>query len=303
MKRLAWLIPIFAVAAWFLLKDIAYRSYIAGKETPGAVTASYLEEDGWAVLPVEPPPGAWITPWGIDFFVIAPPSSVPAGGGLISKAVEPATSEMRANVLTIEKAFALAGPLYSPVYRHPSAATRAAPEDWDVSREDIAMAFERYLYSRNNWRGVVLVAAPETQHLAAAVLERVEKDPRLLERFGGIVVIGAPGDLETTEINCSPAMEGHCGIFAEVNKRQALLDYMRPKLHRSALKFEFSEPADLTVTLQERNTKLSLWLDTNAPKPAEPLGGLDEVEVIEIAPVRRPGETDEVIAERELRKN
>ena len=303
MNRKLWLIPIAALILWLALKDIVYRSVIAGDTQPETAPATYLDEDGWALLPVEPPPGAWTAPWGIDLFVIPPPTAIAIGSATAGAANPDVVSDMTRNSESIEKALAPAGPSFSPVYRHPSAAFAAAPDDWDIAREDIAMAFERYLYTKNNWRGVLIVASPETQQLLSPLLQRIEADPALLQRFSGVVLLGGGNIPEASEIKCSPAMDGNCVLRADVKRKRSMLRWILPQLHRSPVRFVITDEAILGQSLADRNTRLSLWLDKNAPKPAEPLGGIDDMEVIEIAPIRRPGETDEALAEQELRKN
>jgi len=162
------------------------------------------------------------------------------------------------------------------------------------------MAFEQYLYSKNKWRGILIVAAPETEQLLGPLLQRIEADPRLVERFSGVVLLSDTSSA-FAEVKCSPVMEGNCVVQADIKRESSYLNWLLPQPHRSPVSFEILDRAALGKTLIDRNTSLSLWLDKHAPKPAEPLGGLEDMEVIDIAPVRRPGETDDVIAERELR--
>jgi len=301
MKRLIWLIPIIAVLSWFLLKDVVYRAVLANQSLPDAEAATYLDDDGWLLLPNETPPGAWTEPWGVDLFIVSPPSSVPSGLGTIDQTENLAVSDLNNNSKLIASTLASAGPSYSPFYRHPSAVKKSEPDNWTSSKEDLAMAFERYLYSKNNWRGVLLVAAPETANLIEPIIERISKDPRLLERFGGVVLMG-PQPFDIAEnLKCSPAMKGNCVVNAPVENRTALQRWFLPSLHRAPVNIRFSDGPSLAQQLSDRNMKLSAWLDENAPKPAEPLGGLEDMEVIDIAPIRKPGETDEFIAEQELR--
>lgn len=303
MKRIYWILALISVLLWFLFKDVAYRSIVAGYDEPASVQLSYLGEEGWALLPVEPPPGAWLDPWGIDLFIIPSPTSATTGRGLVGAANEKVSAEIRVQSHQIEKVLAPAGPSYSPIYRHPSASTKANDEHWATARDDLAMAFERYLFEKNNWRGVLIVGAPESEPLISPLLERVESDPRLLERFSGVVLLGAGPSAIGRPVNCSIAFEDDCIIQGDVKRQRSFLRSILPNLRRAPAKFEFEDGEDLSAKLTQRNTRLSIWLDKNAPKPAEPLGGLEDMEVIEIAPVRRPGETDDAIAERELRSD
>lgn len=303
MKRIYWLLAFISVLLWFLFKDVAYRNIVAGYDEPASVQLSYLGEEGWALLPVEPPPGAWLDPWGVDLFIVPSPTGATAGKGLVGAANEKVFGEIRLQSHQIEKVLAPAGPSYSPIYRHPSASTKASSEQWLTASEDLAMAFERYLFEKNNWRGVLIIAAPGSEPLISPLLERVESDPRLLERFSGVVLLGADPSAIGRPVNCSIAFEGDCIIQGDVKRQRSFLRPILPNLRRAPATFEFEDGEDLSAKLTQRNTRLSIWLDKNAPKPAEPLGGLEDMEVIEIAPVRRPGETDDAIAERELRSD
>ena len=301
MTRLRLIIIFAALIAWFGLKNVTYRSFFAGEPPTDQSPATYNKEDGWAVLPVEVPPGAWFEPWGVDVFIVPPPSGASAGAGLVGDFHPDAYMEMAKHGHQIEKVLAPAGPSYSAVYRHPSASATSQTQDWDVAREDLVMAFERYLYTKNNMRGVLLVSAPATQELIPPLLTRIESDPRLLERFSGVVWLQESATAPSIDVKCSPAMAGNCSILGAVNNSSGWLSWLAPQLPRRSVHFDFADAEQLSTELTKRNTKLSIWLDENAPKPAEPLGGIEDMEVVEVAPIRRPGETDEALAEAELR--
>lgn len=297
MTRSHLIIAAVLLAAWFGLKDVVFRSVFPGKTPSEQIAATYNGDDGWAVIPVEPPPGAWLDPWGIDLYIIPPPSGAAAGKGLIGAFHAKAAEEMTKHAHKIEKALAPSGPSYSPIYRHPSASMRPKANAWDVAHEDIAIAFERYLYTKNNMRGILLVSSPQTQDFVAPILARIESDPRLLERFSGVLWLQTNTTPPNMEVNCSPVMIGNCDIVGIVQNTSSWLGWMLPRQPRKSVRFEFSDPEQLATQLTERNTKLSIWLDENAPKPAEPLGGFDDIEIVDVAPIRRPGETDEILAE------
>ena len=302
MTRLRWIVIILALGAWFGLKDFAYRSFFAGQTLTDQTAATYNNDDGWAVLPVETPPGAWTEPWGIDLFIVPPPTGVSAGNGLVGDFHPRALKEMTRHVHQIERVFAPAGPSYGVMYRHPSASLSTQTANWDVARDDLIMAFERYLYTKNNMRGILLVSAPGTEELVSPILTRIESDPRLLERFSGVVWLQDGETVPDIKVNCSPVMEGNCSVVGLVRKGSAWTRWILPTFPRTSVHFEFEAGDELATELTKRNTQLSIWLDENAPKPAEPLGGLEDMEVVEIAPIRRPGETDEALAEAELRR-
>ena len=301
MTRTRLIVAIVAIVAWFGLKNLVYRSLFAGETIAEQVAATYNGEDGWAVLPVETPPGAWMDPWGVDIFIVPPPSGSSAGDGLIGAFHEPTREEITAISHKIERTLAPAGPSYSAIYRHPSAAATSQTDQWDVAVEDLSNAFERYLYTKNNMRGILLVSSPKTRDLIPPILVRIESDPRLLERFSGVLWLQDSTSVPDINVNCSPVMEGNCHVIGAVRQNSSWFGWVLPNLPRKPLKFEFKEAEQLAKQLTERNTRLSIWLDENAPKPAEPLGGLEDVEVVGVAPIRRPGETDEALAEAELR--
>ena len=301
MTRFRLILILVALASWFGLKNIVYQSFFAG-DIPAEQTAStYNGDDGWILIPVETPPGAWLDPWGVDVFIVPPPSGVSAGDGLVGDFHPGARQELAAHAHQIEKVFAPAGPSYSAIYRHPSASATSQTSNWDVSREDLVMAFERYLYTKNNMRGILLVSAPGTEDLIPPLLARIDSDPRLLERFSGVVWLQDSQSAPQVDINCSPVMAGECSVLGQVTKANGWLSWITPQMPRRSVKFQFAAAEDLAAELTQRNTKLSIWLDENAPKPAEPLGGLEDMEIVEVAPIRRPGETDEALAEAELR--
>ena len=196
----------------------------------------------------------------------------------------------------IERALAPAGPSYSPIYRHPSASATSQTHAWDVARDDLAMAFERYLYTKNQMRGILLVSAPDTEALVAPILQRIESDPRLLERFSGVVWLQEASTAPDIDVRCSPAMQGDCEIVAEIRRKSSWTRWILPQMPRKPVRFDISAKEGLGTKLAQRNTKLSIWLDEFAPKPAEPLGGIEDMEIVEVAPIRRPGETDEALA-------
>lgn len=301
MTRLRLILILVVIGAWFGLKDITYRSFFAGEILADQAAATYNDDNGWGVLPIETPPGAWMDPWGVDVFIIAPPSGASAGSGLVGDFDEDASREMTQHLLQIEKVFAPAGPSYGPIYRHPSASATSHTAGWDIAREDLTMAFERYLYTKNNMRGILLVSAPGTEELVPPLLTRIESDPRLLERFSGVVWLQDNETIPEIEVSCSPVMDGGCSVIGAVKNDFRILNWVTPQMPRKSIFFNFADADVLGTKIAERNTKLSIWLDENAPKPAEPLGGLEDMEVVEVAPIRRPGETDEALAESELR--
>ena len=294
MTRRRWLLLALAgIVAWFALKNTVYRSILTNTALPEFSAADYMGDEGWAILPIETPPGAWIDPWGIDLYILPSPSGVPAGAGLVGPLHPPTAAETTQHVQKVADALGEAGPSYSAMYRHRSPAQRTSEADWEIARGDATRAFEQYLRTHNNWRGIVLIAAPGSEELLSPLLTRISGDPRLVERFGGVLFLNTSGAVPKIDMSCSPALNDDCSMSGKVRHAPSSFGWLIPQLHRRSAPTLHDNPDILAAALVERTQDLSVWLDANAPKPAEPLGGLEDIEVIEIAPIRRPGETDE----------
>lgn len=293
MRQKKWLIlALTLLAVWFLGKNWAYRSIVGMSEIPNQDNPSYSGTENWIYLPASSPPGAWKDPWGVDLFLIPSPPSVKAGRGLVGSLHPQTLDSMKVRSRKTADLLSTEDHVYAPVYRHPSPIGRSHSEMWEVSRSDILSAFQQYLTEKNNWRGIVLVAEPDTHDLYQPVLERIYSDPRLLERFGGVVTLTSK-DHTPANIRCSDALAEDCQLIGTVTRRTKWYRWLIPTLYRSPLVFEIDDAPTLAAQIDEREEQLSIWLDAHAPKPAEPLGGFEDAEVVGIAPIRRPGETDE----------
>lgn len=189
------------------------------------------------------------------------PPAVWDGGWAID--VVQLTYDMRRDPADIAAALDEIGPVYAPKLRAPNFA------------EDAAAALEEYLEANNNGRAFVIAT---DQPLPASTVPVINADPMVRARFGGVLLLDgqetafAPGVNPASvcsdrfgagEVCAAPVeikrTDGEWGIAGEGPVGGAVIDGF----------------AD--------------WLDASAPKLAEPLGDLEEVEIIDI---RRPGQTD-----------
>ena len=155
--------------------------------------------------------------------------------------------------------FAKAGTVYAPYLR------AATYED------DLASALNQYLSTDNRGRAFLIATdAP----LPASVLPAFEADPLLKDRFGGLLAYGdarsGTGLAESVPASaiCSRRYVPEKGCTASVD------------VSRAGRGYEMAGSEALT-------DGLIAWLNDNAAKLAEPLGPLEEIEIIEI---QRPTE-------------
>lgn len=277
------------IVLWFGLKDWVYRTINSQGEPLIAEQLDYSDAAAWIERPAIPPPGGWETPWGVDVFLVAPPSTRPAKNG-----------EILIGDNTIDAALvAFDGlPVYAPRYRQPSPAVRrrdTSPYD-DHSRADITAAFDQYLETDNLLRGL-LIAVPEGHEaLVEDSLAEIRADADLRQRFAGVLSLTAGADQPPEALDgviCSDAMEGQCVIAAAMPGKRSALGILTPTLPAPPRSYALADAEAATIAVSSRAALLSEWLDEALPKPAEPLGGFDTMESIEIAPIRRPGQTDE----------
>lgn len=244
-----------AIAAGALFWSMQGKPVATGPALP---TFDYVNGDSWAVRPELPPPAVWETGWDIDVVLLAGEAALEISD---TRAIEKRRVEAAGKLNDLAGAFEKTGPVYAPYLR-------AASLD-----EDTAAALSHYLSTDNRGRAFVIAT---DRPLPAAVLPLFESDPLLRDRFGGVLMFGennagaglaeglAPG------VICSRRYKADEGCVAPV------------ELRRSGNGFAASGGERLVAGLIP-------WLNEHTSKLAEPLGELEEIEIIEI---RRPGETD-----------
>ena len=154
---------------------------------------------------------------------------------------------------------------------------------------DAKAAFAHYLNEDNRQRAILFAVAPGAEPLVPIITARTVTDPRMADRIVGIVYFGTGSD-DVSIPPCSPVFEDDCLIRFNANASAGWLSWLKPNLPVKRLRYRLGDNPDAAIMLSARSLTVSEWLDEHAPKPAEPLG---DFETIEIAPIRRPGEVDE----------
>lgn len=246
----------------------------------------YTFAEAWESQPSETPPGAWETPWGVDLFMVYPTPRVNSPHGLID--AEAAVTHPSYTKLDVEIREALPSDafVYVPKYRPPSSTT--TPEAAPPVTDDLIRAFEAYLGNPNRGRAIMLVGVGETDQQITPLLARLSQED-LRNRFAGLVHFSTREGLETdaafSELQCSPALEGACYQSVLMESSRPLGDHLLPRLPNLRAEYSVLDPDGTAVAIAVQQSAVSIWLDTNAPKPAEPLFGF---EAIEIAPIYTP---------------
>ncbi len=279
-----WILAAVGVAliAWFGLKDRVYRAVAYGGTPVSAEAPDYARSTAWAARPESRPPGAWDRPWGVDIFLIPPGPTIPHFKGHIDIDIAEARAQVDAATAAFSESFGEDFPIYAPRYRRTVPARRDAPDA--AKSQDLAAAFENYMDEDNRGRAVLFAGLasdlPDMRRLAAA-------HDDLFERVAGYIVFGA--DDQETAGPCSPGAAEGCLMPADVRIDRPITRFVLPALPDQNATYRPADPETLSEVVAARAISVSAWLDENAEKPAEPL---PDFETIEIAPVRRPGETD-----------
>lgn len=244
------------IAAWFLRdKPVATG--------PALPSFDYAAADSWAERPELPPPAVWETGWDIDILLLAGEAALDISE---KDSVEERRDEAAETLDDIAAAFEKTGPVYAPYLR-------AASLD-----EDVTAALTQYLATDNRGRAFLIAT---DRPLPASIVPAFEADALLRDRFGGVLYYGKEISEAGTGAGvvpasiCSRRYKPEEGCVATVD------------LRRAGSAFEASGGERLV-------NGLIPWLNDYASKLAEPLGELEEVEIVDI---RRPGETDDAEGE------
>ncbi|PKP81872.1 MAG: hypothetical protein CVT79_08965 [Alphaproteobacteria bacterium HGW-Alphaproteobacteria-18] len=160
-------------------------------------------------------------------------------------------------------ALGVIGPVYAPKLRAPNFA------------EDAASALQEYLETSNNGRAFVIAS---NQPLPASAVPVINADAMVRARFGGVLL------LEGQETAFAPGVNPASVCSDRFGAGEICAAPVEIKRIDGAWVIHGEGPAGGAVV-----DGFSEWLDGSAPKLAEPLGDLEEVEIIDI---RRPGQTD-----------
>jgi hypothetical protein len=251
-KRLAlYIVPGLLVLTGLALFLMARKPAV--ETGPALPTFDYSDAGSWAVRPALPPPAVWENGWAVDVVVISASDALD-----ISEKVEIEKRRTRAadELEKVAAAFAPIGDVYAPYLR-------AA----DISG-DAAAALQVYLENDNRGRAFFIASdAP----LAAGIGPVISKDPMVQKRFGGLFLYadGAPDESAAAlPVPCARADEAGAGCVSDV------------KLRKAGGGYQASGTEAITDGFID-------WLSYKAPKLAEPLGELEEIEV---APIQKPPE-------------
>ena len=254
-----------AIALIALLLAIAVCAVLWSMRTPKVATGpalptfDYASDDSWAVSPEAPPPAVWESGWAIDVVLLDTGSALETSDNV---AVEKRRNSAAGHLSDMATAFDAIGPVYAPFLR-------ASNLD-----SDTASAFGHYLSTDNRGRAFAIAT---DKALPADVLSALEADALLRDRFAGVLFYG-DSDTAPAFANglagksvCSRRYSAGAGCSETVDLRRSGGNYAMTGGGRLINGF-------------------TTWLNDHASKLAEPLGDLEEVEVIDI---RRPGETGE----------
>ena len=225
---------------------------------------SYTDYASWAVIPKQTPVPVWADGWAVDVFLVDDASELKGRSG---KQLDKREQKARLQGRMLEDGLSAIGPVYAPLYRA------------DAKGDDLSRAFLTYLKQHN--RGRALVLAADTP-LPEALLTELQRDPELSERFGGFYRLGKSPETLTLVEDPALTIDAYCPqhlndsstcVHDVVTRQQSGFAVLAPES-------EVGTAADAFMA----------WLKENASPMAEPLGDLEEVEIVDI---RRPGDTDE----------
>ncbi|WP_299950435.1 hypothetical protein [Hyphomonas sp. BRH_c22] len=266
MKRVLLAIGILFVLA-VGLGPWAYRTLFAPGEPLALPAFDYRTTDSWAALPAEVPAPVWKDGWAVDVILIAPD----AGLAPRSEAeLASQTTRAGAQAKRMAESLAAVGPVYAPLFRR------------DSEQTDLSTAFQQYVDTHNRGRAFVIA----TDHtLTAEAFAGLKADDTLRERFGGFLRL-------TRDIGSDdpfPAIDGAASLKDYCPDQYSELSDCQPIVRIGRQDGMMIVAQDSPVG-GDNLSGLTSWLEANVAKTAEPLGSLEEVEIIDI---RRPGDTDE----------
>lgn len=163
----------------------------------------------------------------------------------------------------IAEALDIIGPVYAPKLRGPNFA------------EDAAAALQEYLEINNNGRAFVIAS---NQPLPASTVPVINADPMVRARFGGVLLLDGQETAFAPGVNPASVCSDRFGA-GEVCAAPV-------EIKRTDGEWVVAGEGPIGGPVIDG---FADWLDGSAPKLAEPLGDLEEVEIIDI---RRPGQTD-----------
>ncbi|MFT5775439.1 hypothetical protein [Hyphomonas sp.] len=255
----------------------AYRTFFVSGVPVALQAFDYRTNDSWAALPAESPAPVWKDGWAVDVILVGPGTGLDprSEADLLSQ-----TNRAKEQSGRLAESLFLIGPVYAPLYRKADEAT------------DLAAAFRAYVRTHNRGRAFVIA----TDHaLPPEMLAPLTKDEALRARFGGFLRL----------TRAKGAKVPFSAIALVPSAPDALVDYCPEQYDRADAcqpVVRIGRQDGMMIVSQdtpiggESLAGLTAWLEPNVAKTAEPLGSLEEVEIIDI---RRPGDTDAKRAEDE----
>lgn len=239
-------------------------------------TLDYTDYSNWAVFPHEAPAPVWRDGWVADVFLIAPGARIRNTHRADTQDLARARRKAVDNIQGLLPNLAGIGTVYAPLLRAEAVDT------------DIEAALSIYLNGFNKGRALVIVT---DRGINADALLPISSNPAVRERFAGFLVLSPEGSDSQTAIIQSTG--GNAAGDAQLCPPQRISDEQaKPPLCESVLKTERVSGTYAFVDYPMTNASiLDGWMEhlrKNVSPLAEPLGGFEEVEIID---VRRPGET------------
>lgn len=282
------------IVAWFGLKDAAYRGFLATNIPASPEMLDYSMQDSWVIFPEAAPPGAWETPWGVDAFIVAPPAGLATASGLSDARSDLHQAAFQKSVEELLRAIPDTVTAYAPHYHSPSAAnTKQEPYKVEIEAQLLA-AFRHYMDTHNQGRAILVLYDDRADAFMGPILDTLRSD-NLFERYAGSVSIIASGKYDEADMTyhdrCSPALDDGCLNFIEATSISHPLGFLAPRLPGRVVERAIIDSEGASVAIAAQAKQVSVWLDETAPKPAEPLGDFEEVDVV---PIYRPGDSEPV---------
>lgn len=268
------LLLICALGVWLLLPG-----WLSRGEPAHAPAPDFSQSSGWIMAPGETPPAVWETGWAIDFFVLPPVPATLQRHGTVSTVDGEARTAIQAQTSEITNLLSQHGAVYMPALRMPSAAQRTP--DYRPAATDLDSALRQYLDADNRGRAIVPVFLPGSGALAPTLANVLSSAPQnVSERVPMLLQAGA--DLPEELGLLAPR------ITLETSDARTLPALAR--LPNAPAATGFADPQHAADTLGTAVEDAYRHLDENVAPRAEPLG---DFEVIEVSPIRRPGETND----------
>jgi len=280
---------ILLLVLWFGLKNIAFKTYLSSGPLALPAAPNYESDVHWATKPEILPPGAWVTPWGIDAFLVLPPANTARKHGLLSIDDEAVTKEVSSALEKLSVAIPGEIPVYAPLYRAPSPAskTETLEQLTALAASDLTIAFDHYMATDNQARGVMLLIGEGAGEVSQPLLDLLQSED-LSGRFAGLVSFGpADSAYPDQSLSCADILNGACHQRVETKGKGSLSRLFLPSLRRNSPALNVIDASGVAAAIKVQAENVSTWMDETQPKPAEPFFA---TEVIQNAPIYRPGE-------------